>query len=130
MADKSRIIPFIALMVAAGILFVSGRLLHIQFLYIAIAVFAILVFAAVGLNGGREKSRSATGRRFGAVMKVGLIFLAATAFGLVQSIQSGLRWLDLIYLGPAFLGSYLVWYAIKLKHAEAPSAGEMSDSPR
>jgi hypothetical protein len=119
----TRFIPVGALAIAAVILLVFGRVLHIRFAYVVVGVLAILFVAVWTFRQSRLESQSQTAGHFGIFLKAGLIFWAGAAYGIARSVQEGWQWIDLLYLGiPTALGAYLVWLAVTVRQRGRRSA--------
>ena len=115
-----RKIPVIAMVAAAGAIFIAGNIFRMAPLVIAIGVVAVLFGALYAWKRSQRKVPREKG--FWIVLKAGLIFAGGAIYGAAQSLREGSQWVDLLSLiVPAGIAGALIWYSFRLRRAARSS---------
>jgi hypothetical protein len=97
---------------------VMGWAFHIGLLFVLVAGLSVLF--AMGYAWRRSRTAQPNPKIFWAVLEASLVFFAGALYGIVESLREGWQWTDLLYLVvPVALGSYLLWFAMRIRRKTA-----------
>jgi hypothetical protein len=125
----SRQKAFIAAVVLLTVVFmlIGASTVHVGKREIAVTLLCLVL--ALALMLGYIRFRPQVGRKSRIPLITGMIFVAGALYGLVQSVEGGWQWTDLVSLIiPAALGSYFTWFGLrKTSNGSGPGRNVVHD---
>ena len=80
----------------------------------AVLSWLLCLALAIVLILGYMRFRPQAGRHSWIPLITGTIFLVGALYGLIQSMEEGWQWIDLVsVIIPAALGTYLIWFGLR-----------------
>ena len=109
-----RHMPALMLVLSAVMLIVTVPITHIGLKYLPVAVLGLLLVAAFSLLRAKSNSELPEKKVSGVFLKGGLIFLFGAGYGLMNSINRGWEWIDLVpFTISTSIGAYLLWLGFR-----------------
>lgn len=119
MADGTRQYVILGAMGASLVaIVIVGSVYQIGLFFILVGALSVLL--AIIYVWRRFGSAQSKPKVFWAVLDASLIFFTGAAYGIVESLREGWQWADLLYLiVPVLMGSYLLWFALRIRRKSA-----------
>ena len=113
------LLTLVFMVIGASSVHIGRRAVAVSLLCIALAVVLILGYIRWRPRVGQSRIP----------LVAGVIFLVGALYGLIQSVEEGWQWIDLVSLIiPAALGVYFIWFSLrKTSNGSGPGRNVVRD---